>query len=167
MLNEAIASQPSPLADAGTQHRIADAFIGLLTVPGFAVLSRYEVTEDHKYYRALGNLLNLKKQAPQKPVSLTNNSSPFPPQLNHVGAATPPQREEQPATVQQPATRQAAPSTQRGAENRICTNEATLGFLYASDTSRQTRNLPARRLSKRLHRPASRGSPQEARQPPG
>ena len=164
MLNEAIASQPSPLADAGTPHRIADAIIGLLTVPGLAVLSRYEVTEDHKYYRALGNLLNLKKQVPQKPGSLTNNSGPFQPQLNHDGAATPPRLEEQPATVQQPATRQVSPSTQRAAENKICTNEATLGFLYASDASRQTRNLPARSRGG-FSRLVGEGSPSGGRQP--
>ena len=140
MVTEALASEPSPHADPET--RTLNAFIGLLTVPGFAALSRYEVTEDRKYYRALRNLLDMKKQTPQKSVSLTT-------------VATPSEHQEQPETLQPPATGHAAPAS----ENKICTNEATLGFLYAPRTPRQTRNPAAYHLPKRFHRSASRGSP--------
>ena len=64
MLAEAVASQPPGLQDQDALTRTADAFLSLLRVPGFAVLSRYETTQDLNFYRALRNLLDQRRRPP-------------------------------------------------------------------------------------------------------
>lgn len=72
MLTEACESQPP--ADAFT--RTLDAFISLLTVRGFAVLSRYEATEVLNFSRALRNLLDLRKSGALRANSSSTPSKP-------------------------------------------------------------------------------------------
>ena len=120
MLTEAITSQP-PGDDL---TRTADAFLSLLTVPGFVVLSRYETTQDLNFRRAYRNLQDLRRRKAE-PQGQPGNPQPADPG-------------------------QDAPTAKRDVENKICTNEATLGFLYAFGAphpAAQTRGSPEKAAS--------------------
>jgi hypothetical protein len=137
LFNEAIAAQPANLPH-DAQTRIAEAFLSLVSVPGFVVLSRYESTQDLNFHRALRNLLDLRSQG-----------------VPQTG------REEQPPDPQQDTPEQAPPSGKPGLKNKICTNKATLSFPYAAGCVTTDETAPNRSLRQPPPDSRDQDSPQQ------
>ena len=108
--------------------RITAAFESLVNVPGFAILFRYEATQDLNFHRAFQKL-----QALRKPTNILQKPAVLLPDSTVILRQTQPEK--------------ARVGAQPGNQQRSCTIEATLDSLYVS--------APSPRIPPRLHPPAS------------
>ena len=106
-MNEAIAAQPP----APNFTRTTAAFQRLASVPGFAILYRYETAQDLNLYRALHPFLDLRRhrETLQNTTAFVSNPAAFRGNLDPYDACNPIAHDRKPVIFQQHKPGQAAP----------------------------------------------------------
>jgi hypothetical protein len=110
MLKEAIDAQPpvSPESCArDSRTRIAEAFFSIMSVPGFAIMSRYEATQYMNFSRALDDFIDLRRRSEtlQKTADFMLNRSTF---LADFDSGGQPSHDQKPTILQQHKSGQVA-----------------------------------------------------------